>query len=101
MVRFFRLLLALPLLCASPMLAAPAAKPTAIKPVAQSSGATAAPAKGAAPEFSAQRFRAHVDFLADDLLEGRGTGSRGHAIAAVAGMHLDTRFVEELHDCRP
>lgn len=25
---------------------------------------------------------AHVRFLADDLLEGRGTGSRGHAIAA-------------------
>ena len=27
-------------------------------------------------------LRAHVEFLADDLLEGRGTGSRGHALAA-------------------
>ena len=25
---------------------------------------------------------AHVRFLADDLLEGRGTGTRGHATAA-------------------
>lgn len=36
----------------------------------------------AAPEFSAERFRAHVAFLADDLLEGRETGSRGYDIAA-------------------
>jgi Peptidase family M28/PA domain len=27
-------------------------------------------------------LRAHVEYLADDLLEGRGTGSRGHALAA-------------------
>src|SRR5271170_5843410 len=27
-------------------------------------------------------FRAHMAFLADDLLEGRGTGKRGHEIAA-------------------
>ena len=27
-------------------------------------------------------MRAHVEFLADDLLEGRGTGTRGHEIAA-------------------
>jgi len=27
-------------------------------------------------------FRAHMSFLADDLLEGRGTGKRGHEIAA-------------------
>jgi len=31
---------------------------------------------------SAAAIRAHVDFLADDLLEGRGTGSRGYDIAA-------------------
>ena len=30
----------------------------------------------------AEALSAHVRFLADDLLEGRGTGSRGHAIAA-------------------
>ena len=34
------------------------------------------------PSFSADRFRAHVAFLADDRLEGRDTGSRGHEIAA-------------------
>lgn len=32
--------------------------------------------------IDAQRIRAHVRFLADDLLEGRGTGSRGGDIAA-------------------
>lgn len=41
---------------------------------------TPAPAPG--PGFTAERFRAHVAFLADDLLEGRDTGSRGHEIAA-------------------
>src|SRR3954466_3008322 len=30
----------------------------------------------------ADALSAHVRFFADDLLEGRGTGSRGHAIAA-------------------
>ena len=34
------------------------------------------------PAFPAERFRAHVEFLADDLLEGRDTGTRGHEIAA-------------------
>lgn len=29
-----------------------------------------------------EALSAHVRFLADDLLEGRGTGSRGHALAA-------------------
>src|SRR4051794_35819619 len=45
--------------------------------------AAAAPAQRAAgPTFSADRFKAHVAFLADDRLEGRDTGSRGHEIAA-------------------
>ena len=45
--------------------------------------ATIAQAAGpAAPQFSAERFKAHVTFLADDLLEGREAGSRGHEIAA-------------------
>ena len=30
----------------------------------------------------AERIRADVSFLSDDLLEGRDTGSRGHEIAA-------------------
>jgi Peptidase family M28 len=34
------------------------------------------------PEFSAERLRAHVTFLADDLLEGREAGTRGYDIAA-------------------
>ncbi len=33
-------------------------------------------------EFTPERFRAHVTFLADDLLEGREAGSRGYEIAA-------------------
>lgn len=49
--------------------------------------ALAVPALAQAPvsdagDFSAEAFRAHVAFLADDLLEGRDTGSRGHEIAA-------------------
>jgi Zn-dependent M28 family amino/carboxypeptidase len=34
------------------------------------------------PPFSADRFKAHVAFLADDALEGRDTGSRGYDVAA-------------------
>jgi Peptidase family M28 len=34
------------------------------------------------PDFSAERFKAHVAFLADDALEGREAGTRGHEIAA-------------------
>src|SRR5687768_5328912 len=34
------------------------------------------------PQFSEERFKAHVVFLADDLLEGREAGTRGHDIAA-------------------
>jgi Zn-dependent M28 family amino/carboxypeptidase len=57
------------------------------------SGSWAAPDPAAqlgfAPEVAAamgginpERMRAHVQFLADDLLEGRGTGTRGGDIAA-------------------
>src|SRR3954451_6709342 len=35
-----------------------------------------------APDFSANRMKAHVTFLADDLREGRDPGTRGHEIAA-------------------
>ncbi|MET0371802.1 MAG: M28 family metallopeptidase [Sphingobium sp.] len=41
-----------------------------------------APAAADAPVFSAAAVRAHVAFLADDLLKGRDTGSEGHEIAA-------------------
>ncbi len=40
------------------------------------------PAEQATEEISAEAIRAHVEFLADDLLEGRGTGSRGYELAA-------------------
>ena len=39
-------------------------------------------AAGPAPDAAAARIRAHVAFLADDLLEGRAAGSRGFEIAA-------------------
>jgi Zn-dependent M28 family amino/carboxypeptidase len=51
--------------------------------------ASAAAGLGLPPEvraaivgIDAERIRAHVRFLADDLLEGRGTGARGGDIAA-------------------
>jgi hypothetical protein len=40
-------------------------------------------------DFSADAFRAHVTFLADDLLRGRDTGSEGHEIAA---RYVATQF---------
>jgi Zn-dependent M28 family amino/carboxypeptidase len=52
--------------------------------------ATAAAAQApAAPSFTPEAFRAHVEFLADDLLEGRDTGTRGYDIAA---HYVATRF---------
>jgi hypothetical protein len=42
------------------------------------SGFAQAPAR----DFTPERFRQHVTFLADDLLEGRETGTRGYDIAA-------------------
>jgi Zn-dependent M28 family amino/carboxypeptidase len=43
-----------------------------------------------------ERIRAHVKFLADDLLEGRGTGQRGGDIAA---LYIATQF--ELDGLKP
>jgi len=39
-------------------------------------------AQAAMGELQKEPFRAHMAFLAADLLEGRGTGARGHEIAA-------------------
>ncbi|MDO9487116.1 MAG: M28 family metallopeptidase [Sphingomonadaceae bacterium] len=44
--------------------------------------AVPAVSQGAGPDFSAARVKAHVGFLADDLLEGRDAGTRGYDIAA-------------------
>ena len=54
----------------------------------------AAPAPVVLPAYkadpaAAQRVRATVEFLADDLLEGRGTGTRGHNVAA---RYIATQF---------
>jgi hypothetical protein len=51
--------------------------------------ATAGAVVHADPEFSAERIKAHVTFLADDLLEGREAGTRGHEIAA---RYIATQF---------
>jgi len=42
-----------------------------------------------APEVEVERIKAHLEFLADDLLEGRDTGSRGYEIAA---QYVATEF---------
>lgn len=54
---------------------------------AMAGAAIAAPP--ATPAFTPEAFRAHVAFLADDLLEGRDIGSRGHEIAA---RYVASRF---------
>lgn len=41
------------------------------------------------PAFQEAPLRAHIAFLADDLLEGRGTGQRGGALAV---RYLETQL---------
>ena len=41
------------------------------------------------PAFTPSAMRAHVEFLADDLLEGRLTGTRGYDVAAA---YVASRF---------
>src|SRR5713226_1537915 len=48
------------------------------------------------PEIDKEKIRAHVKFLASDLLEGRGTGSRGGDVAAA---YIATQF--ELSGLKP
>ncbi|RHW18799.1 M20/M25/M40 family metallo-hydrolase [Sphingomonas gilva] len=51
--------------------------------LALASASTIALANGAPePAFTPEAVRAHVEFLADDLLEGRDAGTRGYDIAA-------------------
>ena len=72
----------------------------AVIAVAQSAPNPSRPASPVAPHPSSaafaametinpERIRAHVRFLADDLLEGRGTGQRGGDVAA---QYLATQF---------
>ena len=80
------LLAAAALLCLSSTVSLPAHE----REEAGTAPATAKPEKPIIPEealpldprFSPDRVRADVAFLADDLLEGRDTGSPGHEIAA-------------------
>jgi hypothetical protein len=53
--------------------------------------ATLTDAAGTAPGAGEQSLRAHVEFLADDLLEGRATGTRGYDIAA---RYVATQFAQ-------
>ncbi|MCY7338524.1 MAG: M20/M25/M40 family metallo-hydrolase [Sphingomonas bacterium] len=53
------------------------------------SAALSAPLATTVDSPAAARVRGHVEFLADDLLEGRGTGTRGHEIAAA---YVATQF---------
>jgi len=46
-------------------------------------------ANGALQSIRADQLRAHLEFLADDLLEGRDTGSRG---ARLAALYLASQF---------
>ncbi|HSX55071.1 MAG TPA: peptidase M28, partial [Sphingomonas sp.] len=72
----FKLFAAALLAAASP-LAAQISAPLATRTVADE------------PAFSADQMRAHVEFLADDLLEGRDAGTRGYDIAA---LYVASRF---------
>jgi hypothetical protein len=48
-----------------------------------------ATANGALQSIRAEQLRAHLEFLADDLLEGRDTGSRG---ARLASLYVASQF---------
>jgi len=61
-----------------------------IRPLAAVLFFVAAPLLSAANPVKPAAIAAHVRFLADDLLEGRETGSRGHAIAA---RYVASQFV--------
>jgi Zn-dependent M28 family amino/carboxypeptidase len=55
----------------------------------KAAAAPAAPSTAPQPAFDAEKIRAHVKFLASDLLEGRGTGQRG---GDIAGEYIATQF---------
>ncbi len=63
---------------------------------AQATPLTTAAEKAASQVIEAHVLRAHVRFLAHDLLEGRGPGSRGDALAQA---YIATQF--ELHGLKP
>src|SRR6266566_1540995 len=68
------------------------------KRVAAQGKTAAAPGRAAAspatPEIDKEKIRAHVKFLASDLLEGRGTGQRGGDIAANNESQAETADID-------
>ena len=62
---------------------------TAAAPLVAQAGATASPATRAARALDARVLRAHLEFLADDALEGRKPGTRGGKTAA---KYIATQF---------
>lgn len=62
---------------------------TLLAGVAAAALAGASPAQSPAASFTPEAFRAHVAFLADDLLEGREAGTRGYDVAA---RYVATQF---------
>jgi len=79
-----RLLVVLVLTSAVAIAAGAAGKSSRRKHAATAPNPNTVPAEAlvAMKTIDAERIRAHVKFLADDLLEGRGTGQRGGDIAA-------------------
>src|ERR1044072_7304956 len=63
---------------------------------ASSSVSLPAAAQAAMKKIDPERISAHVKFLSDDLLEGRGTGQRG---GDIAGAYMATQF--ELYGLKP
>ena len=47
-----------------------------------------------APRLDERTVRAHLAFLADDVLEGRGTGQRGGELAV---RYLETQLLSLIH----
>jgi Zn-dependent M28 family amino/carboxypeptidase len=85
-------------LTTAPLLAQKSRTSKAKRATSQAAAATGLPPAAAAAmkSIDPQRIRAHVRFLASDLLEGRGTGQRGGDIAA---EYMATEF--ESYGLRP
>ncbi len=71
------------------------APPTTMPPVAKIAALPPA-AERAMASIDPEKIRAHIKFLAHDLLEGRGTGQRGGDVAA---QYIATQF--ELYHLKP
>lgn len=77
------------LLCAMIASSAMVVAPSSFSQTAAASADMPAALKAAEASIDPEKIRAHVRFLADNLLEGRGTGTRGGDIAA---KYIATQF---------